>query len=128
MKKIILYLGVGALFTHELDAMTNHEWRVLPLTSFLGEELGRDVFVLLHIPLFALLIGLLSSANQSRRRATRLALAAFLAVHALLHWFFSEHPSYEFSSALSNTLILLAGACGISFLVAYLMQSKIENS
>ena len=40
MKKIILYLGVGALFTHELDAMTNHEWRVLPLTSFLGEELG----------------------------------------------------------------------------------------
>ena len=127
MKKIILYLGIGALFTHELDAMTNHEWRVLPLTSFLGDELGRDVFVVLHIPLFALVIGLLSSASRSRRRATRLVLAVFLAVHGLLHWFYAGHPSYEFSSALSNTLILLAGTCGICYLLAYFMQSKVND-
>ena len=37
---------MGTLFTHELDAMLNHEWRVLPLTSWLSDEIGMIVFVL----------------------------------------------------------------------------------
>ena len=128
MKNLILNLGIGALFTHELDAMTNHEWRVLPLTSFMGEELGRDIFVLLHIPMFALIIGLLSSPNQHRRQLTRLVLATFLAVHGLLHHFYSDHVSYEFSSPLSNTLILLASVCGLGYLFAHFIQPRMRNA
>lgn len=53
MKNNIFYIGVGMSFTHELDAMLNNEWRVLPLTSGLPDEMGQTVFVLAHIPLFA---------------------------------------------------------------------------
>ncbi len=56
IKNIAFYLGMGTLFAHELDAMPNHEWQVLPLTSWMPNEIGMIVFVLLHIPLFAILI------------------------------------------------------------------------
>ena len=36
MKDVIFYLGLGAPLTHELDAMTDHEWRVLPLYHLVG--------------------------------------------------------------------------------------------
>ena len=45
MKNIIFYLAMGIMFTHELDAMPNHEWRVLPLTSWLPDEYGIIVFL-----------------------------------------------------------------------------------
>ncbi|MEM7707118.1 MAG: DUF6713 family protein [Pseudomonadota bacterium] len=37
MKDILFYLGLALLLTHEMDAMLNHEWLVLPLTSFLTD-------------------------------------------------------------------------------------------
>ena len=41
--------------------MPNHEWLILPLTSWMTPEIGKMVFVLIHIPLFAVLIALISS-------------------------------------------------------------------
>ena len=58
---------MGTLITHELDAMPNHEWQVLPLTSWMPNEIGMIVFVLIHIPLFAVLIALISSAEHKIR-------------------------------------------------------------
>ena len=117
MKDLIFYLGVGLLFTHELDAMQNHEWRVLPLTSWLSEEFGRTIFILIHIPLFAVLVGLLSSQNQVIQLRTKFWISAFLVIHGLLHAVFITHERYEFESLLSNVLIFGGAICGMLYLV-----------
>ena len=88
MKNIIFYLGMGTLFTHELDAMTNHEWRVLPLTSWLSDDYGMVVFLFIHVPLFAILIALVASTNHKIRIRSRLGISIFLAIHGLLHALF----------------------------------------
>ena len=45
MKDTVFYLGLGTLFTHELDAMPNHEWRVMPLLGRLPDDTGMLVFL-----------------------------------------------------------------------------------
>jgi len=112
LKNFVFYLGIGALFTHELDAMSNHEWRVLPLLRLLPDEIGMNVFVAIHVPLFAWLIALVASPNIRKRAMSRLLICGFLVIHGLLHAFFMNHPSYEFSSALSNTLIFGGAVMG----------------
>jgi hypothetical protein len=109
MKKIIFYLGMGTLFTHELDAMFNHEWRILPLTSWLPEETAMLVFLFFHIPLFAGLIALVASKNNQVRFRTRIGISVFLLFHAALHAFFVGNPAYEFSS-ISSTILIYGGA------------------
>ena len=116
MKSIAFYLGMGTLFTHELDAIPNHEWRVLPLTSWLSNEVGMMVFVIIHIPLFAILISLVSSTNDKVRTRSRLSIGIFLIIHSVLHALFMNHIDYEFSSALSNVLIFGGALLGLVYL------------
>ena len=56
MKDFFFYIGFATLETHELDAVSKHEWRVLPLTSWLSGEYELIVFLLFHIPLFSILV------------------------------------------------------------------------
>ena len=116
MKNLIFYLGMGALFTHEIDAIPNHEWRVLPLIRSLPDDIGMFVFVFAHVPLFALLIALVASKNDRTRTRSRLIISGFLVLHGLLHALFLHHPNYEFSSLLSNTLIFGGAALGAAYL------------
>ena len=117
LKDNIFYLGIGLFFTHELDAMTNHEWRVLPLTSWKPEYNGELSFVLLHIPLFAILVALVASLNEVIRRRSWIGVSLFLAIHGALHAAFMVHDDYEFSSLLSNVLIFVGAVCGAVYLV-----------
>lgn len=116
MKTILFYLGIGLFFTHELDAMVNNEWRVLPLTSWLPQKYGQLVFVLAHIPLFGTLVFLLASQQQHIRERTQIGLAIFWLIHGLLHAAFSNHNHYEFNSMLSNSLIYGGAICGVAYL------------
>ncbi len=117
MKDVLFYLGLALLLTHEMDAMLNHEWLVLPLTSFLADPVGQRVFLLGHIPLFALLIGLIASLNLKLRARARYWTSAFLVIHAGLHTLFSGHDSYEFASLDSSLLIYGAALVGAAYLV-----------
>ena len=115
MKSIVFYLGLGLLFTHELDAMTNHEWRVLPLLNGLTDSVGRDTFIVAHVPIFAVIIACVASLNIRTRAMARDIISGFLIVHALLHFAFSRHAEYEFSSSLSSTLIYGAAVSGLAY-------------
>lgn len=117
VKELVFYVGVGLFFTHELDAMLNHEWRVLPLTSWLTEDVGRTAFVLMHVPLFAVLVALISSTNEIIRNRTWFWLSVFLAIHGLLHAAFTGHERYEFGSLQSNFLIFGAAICGLLYII-----------
>ena len=116
-KANLFYLATGLIFTHELDGMINSEWRVLPLTSWLPEEVGRAAYVWLHVPLFGIVIALISSSNLTTRKRSRFWVSAFLVIHGLLHAGFMVHPHYEFSSLQSNLLIFGAAVCGLIFLI-----------
>jgi uncharacterized protein DUF6713 len=109
-------LGVSLLFTHELDAMTHAEWRVLPVTSWLSPELGRLVFVALHVPIFGFLLGWLTSRVPGRVTNAQFWISIFLVIHAALHLVFSGHPEYTFGGILSNTLIFGSAICGVIYL------------
>ena len=112
MRHFVFYLGLSMLFTHEMDAMSNHEWRVLPILRSLSESAGETTFLLAHVPLFALTIGFVASLNPRTRRIAQKVVSGFLIVHAALHFAFSGHPDYAFSGALSNILIAGAALCG----------------
>jgi hypothetical protein len=117
MKDKLLYLGVGMFFTHELDAMRNNEWLVLPLTSWLPSEYGETVFVWAHIPLFAILVATLSSLNIKIRQNTQLGFSIFLVIHGILHVAFMGHEKYEFGSLTSNVIIFSGAICGALYLL-----------
>jgi hypothetical protein len=124
MKSFVFYLGLALLFTHELDAMPNHEWQVMPLLSDLTDTAGRNMFVIAHIPMFAVVIAYIASLKLKTRSRARDIASSFLIAHALLHFAFSGHPAYEFSSSLSSLLIYGAALCGVLFFVARWKEQK----
>jgi hypothetical protein len=107
-------LGISFLATHELDAVQRHEWRVLPLTSWMPESIGFPVFTLAHIPIFYL------TYTMHRNQKFRKGLSIFKLVHVGLHIVFMGHPAYEFNNPLSWFLIAGAGVCG----ALHLLDSK----
>lgn len=117
MKKIIFCLGIGFLFTHEMDAMLSIEWRVLPLTSRLSDETGQRVFLLAHIPLYALLAALIGSTSETIRNRTQVFISAFLVIHGILHVAFMSQEQYKFDSIESGSLILAGTICGAVYLL-----------
>ena len=117
MKSIIFYIGLSTLFTHELDALINHEWRLLPLIGWLPDEYGEITFIFIHIPLFAILIALVASTNDKIRIRSRFGISIFLIIHGLLHILFMRNASYEFSSTQSNILIFGGAILGAVFLL-----------
>lgn len=109
----IYWAMVAAFLTHELDAVKRHEWRVLPLTSFLPERLGEQIFIWVHVPLVFVILWWSSDPDGE---GLRLGLATFAVVHVGLHWLFRNHPAYEFNNRSSWSLILLTGGLGAAYL------------
>ena len=109
----LLFSFVLALaLTHELDAVRAREWRVLPVLNALSEESGRAAFIAAHVPLFWLILDGCWSADAETRDVWRIAVAGFGPIHFGLHWLFREHPYYDFSSQLSQGLIIGYGVLG----------------
>jgi hypothetical protein len=127
LPKILTQLMLAVLFTHELDAMTQSEWRLLYVLRSLGDEQGRWWFVALHVPLFGALLGLAHHAHAGVQRAGRAALAAFCIVHALLHLRLRDDPLSTFTTPLSWGLILGAAVLGIAYLSVAVYLSKIQH-
>ena len=114
----VFLLGVALIFTHELDAIRHHEWRMFAFLRPLEDVNAYYVFTLAHIPLF--LLFLWNVANPSLTFA--IAADLFLIIHVGLHILFRNHPLYEFRGWVSNGLIGGAGLTGTLHLIllAYL--------
>jgi hypothetical protein len=117
IRDVAFYLGLGSLFTHELDAVPNHEWRGMPLLESLPDDTGMWVFIAAHVPLFAILIALVASKDERIRWLSRVGISVFLVLHGLLHALSAGEPTYEFSSRLSRVLIFGSSVLGALYLV-----------
>ena len=124
LRNWLFYLGFATLATHELDAMTQSEWRLLYLLRDLPDPLACDLFVLLHVPLLALLLWLTFHPRERIRDGSRLALGLFLIVHVGLHLNLQDHPAYSFFSPLSLGLIYGGGLLGLGYLLVTLAASR----
>lgn len=124
LKSFVLYIGISFLITHELDAVMNKEWLVLPLTSWLQPDIAYEVFLWAHVPLFALMIALLTSSKNKVKSITSKVLATFLIIHGSLHIAFTSHKHYEFSSLSSNLLIYGGAIFGLIYLMLFRYSSK----
>ena len=124
MKTLLLYLGLGAIASHELDAVRQHEWRLLYILRGLPEALAEQVFIAVHVPLFAVLIWLLHHPRNTLRAASRVLLMAFLVIHVGLHLRLSGHALYTFHAPLSVALIWLAGLAGLGYLALCLPRRR----
>lgn len=117
MAAALYYLGLACLFTHELDAVTHAEWRLLFVLRGMPDASASLIFVALHVPFFFGLLWLSDHRREGTRRVARGIVAGLLVVHAALHLRLSSTPGYGFHGALSQALILSAGACGIAYLL-----------
>ena len=119
MKSAVYYLGLSCLFTHELDAVTHSQWRLLVGLRSIPDATALPVFVSLHVPLFFFILWLSHHRRESVRDRSRLFFATFLVVHAVLHFINSSAPEYDFHGLLSNLLIGTAASCGAVYLALH---------
>ena len=117
MEQAAFLLAISLMFTHELDAIRRHEWRIFPGINLLRDETGFTVFVLLHVPLFAALIWACFLQPDTAAAGWRVAFSIFCIVHVGLHRLFENHPAYEFNNPLSQTLIWGTGVAGALHLI-----------
>jgi hypothetical protein len=115
MENYLFYIGFSFLLAHELDAISCKEWRILPLISKLNDKLGYSVFVLAHIPIFALIFYQLT--NKANFNSVVFAIDVFMIVHIGLHLLLLKHKNNEFKSRLSWFLIIGAGLFGLLDLI-----------
>ena len=117
MSEGLFIVTLALFFTHELDAVARHEWRMFPVLGGLDDRQGFAVFLLAHVPIFAAILWFCFSPT-SVGAAVRVAVAAFAIVHVGLHVYFARHPANEFDNPLSQALIWGTGIAGALYLVA----------
>ena len=117
MDHLLFLLAMSLMFTHELDAVRRHEWRIFPGTNLLSDEAGFVVFVAAHAPLFVLVLWASFLQPTPSSQLFQLGFSAFCVIHVLLHWMYRNHPAYEFGNPLSRTLIWGSGIAGAGHLL-----------
>lgn len=110
---LLFFTGFALLACHELDAVAQSEWRLLPFLSQLSDTDAYPIFAVLHVPLFALLLWWTGSTSARVRYRSQLAFDAFLVIHAGLHFALRSHELYTFHSPLSELCIFGAGVVGL---------------
>jgi hypothetical protein len=109
-KRIWGFWGLAFLMSHELDAVNCQEWRMLPLLNFLDDNVGYQVFTILHVPIFAAILLCIHSNKNWNQILFRLSV--FNVIHTGLHMLAVWCPRNQFSSPLSWSLIIGGGFCG----------------
>ncbi|MES2821119.1 MAG: DUF6713 family protein [Pseudomonadota bacterium] len=120
MNNLIFILCFSFFVGHELDAVTQAEWRLLYGFRHLEQRVAEPLFVLSHVPLLALLLWLNGHHNRKIREGSRWLLAGFTLVHAGLHYNLRDHPLYTFDSLTSQSLIFGCGLLGALYLLQLL--------
>ena len=113
-----LYLALAFIWTHELDALDRHEWRVMPVLRTLPDALAKRIFLWMHVPLMALSAWLIAAGPGSVGAGI---LAGLCILHVGLHRLFRNHPAYEFQGLESRLLILGAGLFGALYWLTQLV-------
>ncbi|MEL6654775.1 MAG: DUF6713 family protein [Bacteroidota bacterium] len=84
-------LGLTFLIMHEMDAVRQKEWRIIPAWRNLSDETGYIIFLLIHIPMFLPLF-LIPGSSET----VFFWLDIFLMAHAGIHFVLRNNPHIDF--------------------------------
>ena len=118
MLQHLFFTVLAFLFTHEMDAVRRYEWRLLPILRNMQEKPAADLFVVLHIPLFALFLWLGTHPTMAVRTGFQVGVDLFAMLHIWLHYLFRHHAEYRFEEPLSIFYIWGSGIVGAVHLIA----------
>lgn len=122
-RNLSLVLALTLLAVHEMDAMTHAEWRLLPVLSGMEDGLARDVFVLLHIPLYTGLIWTLFLGPW--KQISGRVFCGVLIGHAAAHFALSGHHLYTFAAPIETITVYGGAFASAVFLVlSYIGRSE----
>ena len=110
---LLFFTGLAFLLCHELDAVAQAEWRLLPFLSEMNDSDAYVMFVALHVPLLALMLWWTGSTVLRTRRRAQLLVDAFLVIHAGLHTALRFQADYTFHTTLSEACIYGAAVLGL---------------
>lgn len=118
MEAALYALMLAVLFSHEVDAVSRREWRLLYVLRAMPENDAKRWFTLIHVPLFSALLWTSYGTGERVGAWTRAGVAAFCVVHAGLHLRLAGHPRNEFRGPLSWGLIHGGALLGVLYLLA----------
>ena len=109
-------LQLALLFTHEMDAVYRKEWKMFIVLKDMNDEKACRIFMLAHIPLYALLILLLLSSFS---KIGFYIADIFLIAHLFLHLGFRKNPANKMNNTLSKCIIISAGLLAFIHLILF---------
>lgn len=110
----LFYLALSLLVCHELDGVGRHEWRLLPFMGGVDDQTAGAIFILAHVPVFAVLFWATAHRSDAVRSVSQLVVDAFLIAHAGVHILRSGAEVYEFAPPVST--ITIHGGAVVGFL------------
>ena len=119
---LLFYINLALLITHELDAIQCHEWRMFPFIWRLNDESAYRVFILLHVPLLALIFWLISRPDVHLNFWFQVSLDVFFMLHFCLHKLLQNHDKNGFTTSFSRAIIFLVAFFGLIHLVALIVR------
>ena len=108
IEQVLLYTNLSLLILHEMDAIHCKEWKMFALLNRLSGSLGRNVFSILHLPLFIAIFLLI----EYQFDAFFWILNIFLVFHLFIHAILYKHKFNNFKSIYSASLIIAMGLVG----------------
>ncbi|MGX9757296.1 DUF6713 family protein [Clostridioides difficile] len=103
---ILFAINLSLLFVHEMEAIRFQEWKMFIVLKGMEDKRAYLIFLLLHIPLYTLIIWLLLSPFF---KLGFYITDIFLMAHLILHLCFLQHKSNKLNNALSMSIIVLMG-------------------
>ena len=110
----IFSLELALLFVHEMDAIRRWEWKMFIILKDMEDEKAYRVFMLLHIPLYTVILALLFSDYY---RIGLYITDVFLIAHTLVHIGFHKHTANQLNNSISKSIIFLAGILAVVHLL-----------
>lgn len=102
---LLFTIILSLLLVHEMDAIRAKEWKMFAIFKNMTEEKACGAFILLHLPLFLVVLYILSNGGPVATRVLQTAVDLFLLAHAALHYGFRKHSANGFRSRFSKFII-----------------------
>lgn len=103
---ILFAINLSLLFVHEMEAIRFQEWKMFIVLKGMEDKRAYLIFLLLHIPLYTLIIWLLLSPFF---KLGFYITDIFLMAHLILHLCFLQHKCNKLNNVLSMSIITLMG-------------------
>lgn len=116
---LVFIFAISMLLIHEMDAIRCKEWTMLIFFKNMNEERAYQVFTLLHIPMYALLLYFWLNDYLIFYYVVDIILIG----HAFLHYGFKNHKNNRMNNVLSKFAINSAAVLSAIHLVGLISKS-----